>query len=217
VEGIVLIACWSVKGGSGVSVVALALAELQGRRTGSALLVDLGGDQPAIAAIAEPTGPGVAEMVALGPALRTDAVGRLAVPLDEHVDLLPRGPGALGDDLAALLAVLALEARPVIVDCGVALDGPARTVAAAASRSLLVLRSCFLSLRAASRATLRPSGVVLVREPTRALGPSDVADVLSVPVVADVVVDPTVARAVDAGLFLARVPGPLHRSLRAAA
>jgi len=45
----------------------------------------------------------------------------------------------------------------------------------------------------------------------------DIADVLGVPVQAEVAVDPTVARAVDAGLLASRLPRPLERGLRSAA
>jgi hypothetical protein len=90
-------------------------------------------------------------------------------------------------------------------------------VAAAASASLLVLRPCYLSLRRALQAPMRPSGVILVSEPGRSLGRSDVEDVLGVPVRAVVGIDPAVARAVDAGLLATRLPRGLERALRHAA
>jgi hypothetical protein len=58
---------------------------------------------------------------------------------------------------------------------------------------------------------------VLVTEPGRALGVADVEGTLHVPVRAEVAVDPSVARAVDAGLLASRLPRPLARSLEAAA
>jgi hypothetical protein len=110
------------------------------------------------------------------------------------------------------------------VDCGVPLHRPAclaaefaLELAAGATRSLLVMRPCLASLRRALGAPLRPSGVVVVHEGGRALDAGDVAEVLSVPVVAEVPVDPAVARTVDAGLLLARPPRPLQRGLRHAA
>jgi hypothetical protein len=83
--------------------------------------------------------------------------------------------------------------------------------------SLLVLRPCYLALRRAVAAPFRPSGVVLVREPGRALTRRDVEAVLGVPVRAEVDVDPAIARAVDAGLLTARLPRGLERALRDAA
>jgi hypothetical protein len=60
---------------------------------------------------------------------------------------------------------------------------------------------------------LRPSGVVLLAEPGRALTRADVAEVVGVPVVAEVALDPAVARAVDAGLLPVRLPRGLARAL----
>jgi hypothetical protein len=59
--------------------------------------------------------------------------------------------------------------------------------------------------------------VVLINEPGRALGRKDIESVLGIPVVADVLIDPNVARAVDAGLLAGRLPRTLARSLRSAA
>ena len=56
---------------------------------------------------------------------------------------------------------------------------------------------------------VRPTGVVLIDEPGRALTSRDVEHALGVPVVAEARLDPAVARAVDAGL--ARSPGFLDR------
>ncbi len=75
-----------------------------------------------------------------------------------------------------------------------------------AGRVLLVLRNDYLSLRRALAAP-RTSGLILVSEPNRALGRRDVEDVLATPIVAEVHVDPSTARAIDAGI-LARVRPP---------
>ena len=90
-------------------------------------------------------------------------------------------------------------------------------VAANADHSLLVVRPCFLALRRAVRAPIRPTGVVLVAEEGRALTTSDVEDVLGAPVQAAVSVTAQVARAVDAGLLASRLPRTLERELRHAA
>jgi hypothetical protein len=55
---------------------------------------------------------------------------------------------------------------------------------------------------------------VLVREPGRALDRGDVESLLSVPVVAEIDVDPAVARSVDAGLLARHAPRHLTRALR---
>ena len=64
---------------------------------------------------------------------------------------------------------------------------------------------------------LRPSEVVLLSEPGRALTRADVEDCVGAPVVAEVAVDPQVARAVDAGLLATRLPRALAREVGRAA
>jgi hypothetical protein len=54
-------------------------------------------------------------------------------------------------------------------------------------------------------------------EPRRALGRREIEDVVGVKVAAEIDVQPTIARAVDAGLLAARLPRGLSRTLRAAA
>src|SRR5260370_22423248 len=116
-----LVACGSVKGGSGTTVVSAALA-LSVAATGvDALLVDLAGDLPAALGIPEPEGPGLAEWLGAGPDVPGDALARLEVDAGPNLALLPTG-GVLpdapkrADDLAAALAV---DGRVVVVDCGV--------------------------------------------------------------------------------------------------
>lgn len=215
-----IIACWSVKGGVGTTVVAAGVAlSLVDRSESPVLLVDLAGDLPCCLGIAEPSGPGVAEWSAAGPDVPADALARLEVPVGDGLDLLPRGRGPLVAGRAELLVqLLAATGRTVVVDCGrIARSGTGAVVAARAHRSILVTRLCALGLRRATTMPLRPSGVVVVREPGRALTADDVVDVLGAPVVADLAVDPAVARAVDAGLFAARLPRRFSGAVRAVA
>jgi MinD-like ATPase involved in chromosome partitioning or flagellar assembly len=216
----VLIACWAAKGGSGTTVVSVALATVLARRSPrGVLLVDLDGDVPAVLGIPEPVGPGIAGWLAAGDGVPPDALGRLEVAVAGSVSLLAAG-GTLpegGDRGEVLAALLGDEPRPVVVDCGTDPRGVGLAVAAASSQSLLVLRPCYLALRRALAAPLRPSGVVLVDEPGRALGADDVAAVLGVPVRAVVAYEPRVARAVDAGLLVDRLPAAMARALGRAA
>jgi hypothetical protein len=216
----VLVACWAAKGGSGTTVVSVALALVLARSspTGS-LLVDLDGDVPAVLGIPEPSGPGIAGWLAAGDSVPPDALRRLEMAVAGGVSLLPAGGplpdvGDRGDVLATLLGV---DARPVVVDCGTNPVGARLAVAAAASRSLLVVRPCYLAMRRALAAPLRPSGIVLVDEPGRALGPDDVGAVLGVAIRAVVPCDPRIARAVDAGLLVDRLPSSMVRALGHAA
>ncbi len=214
-----LVACWSSKGGSGTTVVAAALGLVLARRSpDGALVVDLAGDVPAALGIVEPEGPGVAGWLSAGAEVPPDALNRLEVTARDGLALLPRGDGVLEPARADVLAsLIAGDVRPVVADCGTDPSGAALAVAAGATRSILVTRACFLSLRRALAVPLRPSGVVLLTEPGRALTRDDVEDCVGAPVVAEVAVDPLVARAVDAGLLASRLPRGLARELARAA
>jgi hypothetical protein len=211
-----LVACWSVKGGSGTTVVSAVLAALLACRSPQgALAADLAGDLPAVFGLeGGAAGPGLLDWMAAGPGVPDGALDRLEVDVGSGLRLLPRGTGAAGAGRAeALAAELAARPFPVVVDCGSGGDAAGLAVAAASSLSLLVLRPCYLALRRALDAPLRPSGVVLVCEQGRALGRRDVEDVLDAPVRAEVPVSAAVARTVDAGLVVHRVPRALQRAL----
>lgn len=215
-----IIACWSVKGGVGTTVVAAGLALVRERRPGTpVLLVDLAGDLPTVLGLPEPVGPGVAEWLAAGPETPPDALARLEIAAGPGLSLLHRGVGPLHPQRAGVLVqVLAASDRPVVVDCGVIGEGGvASRVAAEAGRSLLVSRLCMLAMRRAAVAPLRPSGVVIVRDVGRSLSAHDVGRCAGAPIVADVAADPSVARAVDAGLLASRLPKGFADTLRSIA
>jgi hypothetical protein len=208
-------------------VVAAALAVVLSRsERGDVLIVDLAGDVAAVLGLPdEPSGAGVAEWLDGGHLVPADGLARLEVPVQAGLSLLPRGDGALGSSrAAALAAVLGADPRSVVVDGGVIATsaseprtGLVGVIAASADHSLLVVRPCFLALRRAMHAPIRPTGVVLVVEDGRSLTAADVEDALGVPVQASVSVTPQVARAVDAGLLASRLPRTLERELRHAA
>lgn len=216
-----LVACWSVKGGSGTTVVATALALLLARTSPSGvLLVDLGGDVPAALGVPDPDTPGVADWI--GAAGDDDALGRLAVEAGGSLRVLPRGTRsspltATAADGERLVAALHGHPLPVVVDCGPPASGMGVAVAGAAPVSLLVMRPCFLALRRAVDAPMRPSSVVLVEEPGHLLRSRDISGVLGVPVGARVPWDPAIARRVDGGLLPRGLPRVLERALREAA
>jgi cellulose biosynthesis protein BcsQ len=219
-----LIACWSVKGGSGTSTVAAALAIRLAQRQRT-LLVDLCGDQPALLGLTEPSGPGFWDLARLGATSPGDAVARLEIPVAEQLSLLAAGEDVDGSstgtptrtDVSHVGRLLAADPRAVVLDCGVVGTGPAAVLAAEATRSLLVIRPCYLALRRAAPIVIRPSGVVIVREVGRALGAADVAAVIGAPIVAEIDVDPALARTIDAGLLVARLPRRVSQALRHAA
>lgn len=208
-----MIICWAAKGGSGTTVVACALA-VSSPRTTSSMLVDLGGDCATALGLDEPTGPGVAEWLA-SPTAGPAELARLAVTIRDQVRLIPRGAALPPDGQWARLAAALGGSENVIIDAGTGC--PPTALREAAQQSLLVIRPCFIAIRRAQQLSIRPTGIVLVDEPGRALTSRDVENALGVPVVAQVRLDPAVARAVDAGLLLARLPKSLLVSLRSAA
>lgn len=209
--------CWSAKGGSGITVVAAALALVLAQRH-PALLIDLGGDSPAALGIAEPRGPGLGEWFA-SPTADVAALSRLAISATEALQLVPLGSTALpqpDDPRWARLATAVTEMDvTVVIDAGRGVPAPA--LHGAATHSLLITRPCYLALRRAVASGLQPTGVVLIDEPGRALTARDVERSLNVSVVAELQYDPAVARAVDAGLLASRLPRSLSHSLKIAA
>lgn len=204
--------CWAAKGGSGTTVVTAAMAIATTEPT---LLIDLDGDHPTVLGLPDPDGPGVHDW------LRSDAEpGRLAgleIPVNHHISLLPAGRIATADPdrWAAFARWLCNEKRRVIIDAGSHAPPPA--VYDVADQALLVTRPCYLALRAAVRQAARPTGVVLIEEPGRSLRRGDIEASLGAPVVASSLLDPAVARAVDAGLLVARLPRALRHQMRLAA
>jgi hypothetical protein len=218
-----LISCWSLKGGSGTTVVAVALGSLLGRRhVDGALLVDLAGDVPAAIGQTDPPTSGVADWLAAGRDVAPDGWSRLERRVAPHLGVVPRGHGPLpgGERGEVLAGLLSAGDRPVIADCGVlgsSDPGAAHVLAASATHSLLVTRACYLALRRCADLPLRPSGVVLLHEPSRCLRTADIEAAVGAPVVAEVPYDAAVARAVDRGDLATALPRCLSRALRAAA
>ena len=216
-----LIACWSVKGGVGTSVVAAALSVVLARRhPAGSLVADLGGDLPAVLGEPEADGPGLHQWLAGWPEVPDEALVRLERPVVDGLTLLPRGPVDRWDAPAgvALAEHLLADPRPCVVDAGVlSPGGVAAPLVEVASRSLLVTRPCYLALRRCADAPVTPTGVVVVHERDRALDAVDVEQIVGVPVVGVVGTDPGVARAVDAGLLATRLPRRLARALEGVA
>lgn len=215
-----LIACWSAKGGAGVTVIAASLSLLLARQSPpGAVLADLDGDAPAVLGLPEEPTVGLAGWLAAGEDVPADALARLEVQASPGLALLPRGSGGLATErLAALMALWERSHRPVVVDCGNLARqtdrAAATSVAKAAERSLLVVRPCYLSLWHAARAPVRPTGAIAVTQPGRPLGHREIERALDVPVVCRLAEDPAVGRAVDAGLLSQKLPRSLARGLR---
>ena len=215
-----LVACWSVKGGVGATVVAAGIAAAQAaleRR--EALLADLGGDQPLVHGLAPSSSAGLRGWTRAGPGVPPDGLALLEEPIDEHRRLLPSGLGRWDPSRAEALAqALDEDDRVVVVDVGVAVDAPVgAAIVEAAERSVLVVRACPLSMRAVGSLPADPDVVVVVRDRNRALSWREIADGCGAPVAAELDVDPAVGAAIDAGLLVRPFPHRFVRALRGVA
>lgn len=203
--------CWSVKGGSGTSVVAAALA-LHLATTDPAWLIDLAGDAPAVLGVDAAGAPGVGDWMRSSVAT-PESLHALSIRVVENCALIPLGERDPSGDVGLLAR--ALDGCRAVIDAGCGEPPPA--LAGRAEHSLLVIRPCVLALWRAQRISRPPTGVVLVVEPGRALKQRDVAAILGAPVVAEVRVDPAVTSAVDLGVFATRAPRSLMRQIASAA
>jgi MinD-like ATPase involved in chromosome partitioning or flagellar assembly len=216
----VLTACWSVKGGTGTTVVAASLVLAAVAADRPVVAADFAGDLALTLGLTEPKGSGLLDWLAAGPDVPRDALARIAHSASDGMTLLTRGDGSLSNADAEAGRRLAAAIRsmraggPVIADCG-RVDSPALAAFVdSADRSLLVLRNCYVALQRAVRAAQRPTAVVLVTEWARSLRAADVEDVLGVPVVTEIRWEPAVARAVDSGLMRTRLPKNLMHAMR---
>lgn len=208
--------CWSAKGGVGTTVVAASLALVLSRARAS-MLVDLCGDAPAALGMPDPTGPGVTDWLCSADA-DAGTLRRLAVSATDTMCVLPRGastaPHSGDGGWSRLAAALGHDEHTVVVDAGTG-EPPAGLVHAA-EHSLLVTRPCYLALRHAVSLGVRPTGIVVLHEPGRALQAADIERAIGAPVVAELPFDPVVSRAVDAGLLASRLPRSMAQPLREA-
>jgi hypothetical protein len=122
------------------------------------------------------------------------------------------GVPATADLDVEITPTLRLSDRPAADDEVLVVDAGTSPLLAGEDRQgehYAVLRGpCYLALASLVAAPgPPPDGVILVVEPGRSLTATDVTEVLGVPVVATVEVNPAVARTIDAGLLAAR----LHR------
>lgn len=212
-----IITCWAAKGGSGTTVVAAGLALATDHPS---VIVDLAGDQAAVLGLPEPLGQGLSEWFASDAA--ASSIVDLAVDVGVSTVSVHRGASPIRPDAdrwGDLATWMANDHRLFVIDAGTTSHlAPALLTGGlddgAAVTDLLVTRPCYLSLRRASAAPTRPSGVVLVNDGGHVLGRSDVARSVGAPIVAELRFDPAVSRAVDAGLLVFSPPGSFMKPLR---
>ena len=215
-----MIVCWSVKGGSGTTVVASTIALMRAAESQrGALLVDLAGDVPAVLGLAESSGPGINDWFANCDHGSRMTLQSIAIQATAKLQIIARGLKQLdakeNRNFTELCAALKSFDLPIIVDAGCGLPSP--DLLAHASSSLLITRPCYLSLRRAAQLSVSPTGIVLINEAGRALGKHDVEAVIGAPVVAEIDFDSAIARAVDAGLLASRIPTIMSKQLAAVA
>lgn len=204
-------ACWSVKGGSGTTVFATALALSLADRHGRATLVDLGGDVPAVLGMDERPERGVRDWLA-DSARRLDDIAALRVTAAANLDIIPAGH-ADSFPAEALLDLHAACDKHTVVDFGTL--RPPDAFRTDVNADWLVTRPCYLALRRAARLKQRPRGVIVLREAGRALTRRDIETVIGSPVIAEIGVSDAVARSVDAGLLATRLPRRFGEELEA--
>ena len=189
-----LVCFWSPKGGSGTSVFAAAAALVLAREA-PARVADLAGDLPAVLGLAHDPDPGLRDWLRIGPEAPTDALDRFAVDAAPGLALLGAGVGRPRRRSRPKPAPRSRSrsaptpARRSSTPVSSHRTRRARTRSSRSpTRSVIVVRGCYLALRraVAIELTTRATGAVFVDEPGRSLGPRDVENVLGVPVLATV-------------------------------
>ena len=229
------IALWSMKAGSGTTTVAALLARrLADVSDVGAILVDLCGEATtAQFGDMRHAESGAAEWSRSDSQTADgDALSRAEMSVATSLRLLPRGDGPFrdGDRVGSIANLLGKVGRPSVVDAG-CLHRPGgdtgtdpqdddlaarRCAAAAADWSLLVTRNCPVALRRAALSPLVPDGVVVIVDQHSPLTAEDVERSVGAPVWLCLDVDPSIARAVDAGLLGVGLPAATRRALEEA-
>jgi len=212
--------CWSTKGGSGTSTITAGLVALTAAQTprreisSTTLVIDLAGDLPAIFGLSYPN-IGLAEWLARSV---SDDLNDLCIDCGQSVRLLSTGSLPLPDATSSIWSRLAsfvtdelAKGRTIFVDAGCRPipESLLQRTNTSDLRTLLILRPCYLALRRATSDTVKADGIILVTGGGRVLNRHDVESVLGIPVVAEIPLDPDIARRVDSGLFHSRLPRAL--------
>jgi len=193
----------SPKGGNCTTVTATAYALLLAASGIPTVLIDLCGDVPAAAGMAEPTTPGINDWLGESSISDAQSLVTLGTPFDNDLVIVHRGSSFVEGqprwtDLANAITTLPMN---VIIDAGIAFIPD--ELRHAVSQVTMVVKPCYLSLRRASRMQ-RPTQLFVVCEESRALTIKDVGHVLGMPVTCEIPYTPAISRAVDAGMLPSR-------------
>ena len=193
----------SPKGGNCTTVTATAYALLMAAQGTNTVLIDLCGDVPAAAGMAEPTTPGVNDWLSESSTSDAQALVTLGTPFDNGLVVVHRGSSFVEgqprwSDLANAITTLPMN---IVIDAGITFlpDELRRAV----THVTMVVKPCYLSLRRASRMQ-RPTQLFVVCEESRALTIKDVGHVLGMPVTCEIPYTSAISRAVDAGMLPSR-------------
>lgn len=207
------------KGGLGTSVVAAATA-LESARQRHTVLIDFGGDLAQIFGVDTNNAWGVHDWLSSSDDVGAESLEHLTIEAATNLSLLPAG-AALSQPVDPQRAVRFVEAMHQSGDVTVADVGAltkvtdARAIiAASGDRTTCVVRGCYLALRRFSELPVVIDDVVEIQEPGRALRTLDIEAVVGMPISARIPLDPSIARAVDAGLLTQRMPRTLRRNVR---
>jgi MinD-like ATPase involved in chromosome partitioning or flagellar assembly len=197
------------KGGQGVTTITAALGILNAQAGHRTLLIDTGGDLPAILGKPESLSLGLAEYL-ISPNITLDDI---TINIGENLDIVTRGTGPIAFTTYTYGLVIGGlgDYDTVIIDAGTCAD----EWNLHADRNVFVTRPCYLAVRRAIHLPQRPTEVVYMAEPGRALSAHDIEVVLGVPIAATVPVDIDTARIIDAGILGSRMPQHMSRSLAA--
>ena len=193
----------SPKGGNCTTVTATAYALLMAANGTHTVLIDLCGDVPAAAGMAEPTTPGINDWLSESSTSDAQTLVTLGTPFDNGLVIVHRGSSFVEgqprwSDLANAITTLPMN---IVIDAGTTFlpDELRRAV----THVTMVVKPCYLSLRRASRMQ-RPTQLFVVCEESRALTIKDVGHVLGMPVTCEIPYTPAISRAVDAGMLPSR-------------
>lgn len=207
------------KGGVGTSVVAAAAA-LECSRLQPTVLIDFGGDLAHVFGLDVEGKHGVHDWLAASDEVGTESLDHLLLDVAPNLSLMPAGPKSFGPTTPDR-AVRFVEAMKVIGDLVIADVGaisevvdPRSVICVSGDRTTCVVRACYLALRRFSKLPVLIDDIVEIEEPGRALRTLDIEAVAGLAVSARIPFDPSIARAVDAGLLGQRMPRSLRRNVR---
>lgn len=194
-EGRKVCALWSPKGGAGCSSVAIGLARSVG---GSATLVDASRSLELMALV------GMARAVPDETESMTGLVGLSVIA----------GPAVSVD---SVLALAESGEGPLIVDVGAHETDAGRSWFGVADRLVCVLGTHYLDLRGftswPTAVGRHFDGAVVLSSAGSSIGVADVSSVTGLPVLATVPRLASIARAIDAGVIITRMPDALARPM----